>query len=629
MKAILSWFNDRTGLGDWWGGFAESPLPGGASWYRVWPCAVLFAFCVQAITGFFLWAYYSPSEQTAWESVYFLQYEVLGGWLLRAMHHYSAHVLLAMLILYVVHSIFRGAYRAPRELVFWATVGLGLCALAAVITGDLLSWDQNGYASTKTRTGFLTLLPWVGESLLKIAIGGPGPALGHLSLTRFFALHVGIFAAAFALLLLVRCILARRANAAEIAGTGWGGTSWGGSSMKSWGGSCTAAPYWPAQAWRNVAGCLLVMVVILVLSCQHGASLPHAGVPLGSPADTDPANSYAAARPEWFLVGVYEFSHWFPGQWAIVPIFLVPGLLVCIALAMPFVAKSVLGHFANIVFTVGLLIALAVLSYVSLAKDRADEKHQQAIGVEKQQAERVRELARHEGIPPTGALTLLRNDPKTQGPRLFTQQCASCHSHTVDVYDASPDDIASEKPSAPNLGRYASRLWLAGLLDAKRINGPEYFGNTKFRGGKMAGFVKDNLSELDAGEKENLKKVIMAVSAEAKLPSQQQLDARDAKAIAEGRKLLVDDFGCTDCHKFRDKPGAGEAPQLTGYGSPEWIAGIIRDPADKRFYGKLNDRMPAYAPSAADPAQHTLGPREIRLLTDWLRGDWYEEEPAE
>ncbi len=76
-------------------------------------------------------------------------------------------------------------------MVFWATVGLGLFALAAVLTGDLLSWDQNGYAATKTRTGFLTLLPWVGDSLLKLAIGGPGPALGHLTLTRFFALHVG------------------------------------------------------------------------------------------------------------------------------------------------------------------------------------------------------------------------------------------------------------------------------------------------------------------------------------------------------------------------------------------------------------------------------------------------------
>ena len=162
-------------------------------------------------------------------------------------------------------------------------------------------------------------------------------------------------------------------------------------------------------------------------------------------------------------------------------------------------------------------------------------------------------------------------------------------------------------------------------MDVKRINGPEYFGNTKLRGGKMAGFVKDSLSELDAGEKENLNKVIMAVSAEAKLPSQQQLDAKDAKAIAEGRKLLVDDFGCTDCHKFHDKGTQGDAPNLTGYGSPEWTAGVIRNPAAVRFYGKFNDRMPAYAASATDPTQNTLTTRQIELLTDWLRGQWYEE----
>ena len=102
-------------------------MPGGACWCKVMPCAIVFAFCVQAITGFFLWAYYSPSAQTAWESVYFLQSQVAGGWFLRAMHHYSAHVLLAMLMVQVVQSIITGAPTCPRELVFWATVGLGLC----------------------------------------------------------------------------------------------------------------------------------------------------------------------------------------------------------------------------------------------------------------------------------------------------------------------------------------------------------------------------------------------------------------------------------------------------------------------------------------------------------------------
>ena len=171
------------------------PVPGGACWCKVLPCAIVFAFCVQAITGFFLWAYYSPSADGLGKRL-FPANEVAGGWLLRAIHHYSAHVLLAH-----VDGPRRAEHPHRRRTASrgnWCSGppwDWGSAPLAAVLTGDLLSWDQNGYAATKTRTGFLAFLPLVGPSLLKIAIGGPGPALGHLTLTRFFALHVGVFAA--------------------------------------------------------------------------------------------------------------------------------------------------------------------------------------------------------------------------------------------------------------------------------------------------------------------------------------------------------------------------------------------------------------------------------------------------
>jgi ubiquinol-cytochrome c reductase cytochrome b subunit len=607
MKTLWSWLDDRTGMSNGFAWLADSPILGRACWCKVLPCTIVFTFCVQAITGFFLWCYYSPSAQTAWESVYYLQNEVAGGWLLRAIHHYSAHVLLALLMLAVVQTILVKGYRAPRELVFWATVGLGLCALAAILTGDLLSWDQNGYASTKTRTGFLSFLPIVGNELLKIAIGGPGPALGHLTVARFFALHVGLFSSAFIGLLLIRGVLARRANTAIVA-AGEG-----------------AVPYWPAQAWHSGVACFVVMILILLLSCQHGVTLPHAGVPLLSPADTDPANGYNAARPEWFLVGVYEFSHFFPGEWAIVPIFIVPGALVVVALAMPFLAKNALGQMFNVLFTVALLIALVGMSYHSLAKDRDNPEHQRAIAMEKRQAERVRVLAWNHGIPPTGALTLLQNDPKTQGPRLYSQNCASCHDAISKQPGHDPlDDIKASSSLAPNLAGFASRPWIAGLLDPKQIVGPDYFGNTKFRNGKMVGFVKETLAELDDEQKANLTKAIAALSAEANLPSQRDLDKKDAAMIEEGRRLIADDFGCTDCHKYRDKPGAGEAPDLAGYGSASWIADFMANPAAKRFYGKQNDRMPAYAPSAHS-AENILNAHQIEMLTNWLRGDWFEE----
>ena len=87
---LLSWLDDRTG----YKGFLQAALyehvPGGARWRYVWGSTLVFAFAVQMITGLFLWMHYSPSATTAWESVYFIQHEMWGGWLLRGIHHYTA-----------------------------------------------------------------------------------------------------------------------------------------------------------------------------------------------------------------------------------------------------------------------------------------------------------------------------------------------------------------------------------------------------------------------------------------------------------------------------------------------------------------------------------------------------------
>ena len=66
------------------------------------------------------------------------------------------------------------------------------------------------------------------------------------------------------------------------------------------------------------------------LSIQHGSSNshPYRGVALGSPADLDPMHSFDAARPEWAFRGLYQFSHYFPGEKAVIAIFVVPGAIL-------------------------------------------------------------------------------------------------------------------------------------------------------------------------------------------------------------------------------------------------------------------------------------------------------------
>jgi ubiquinol-cytochrome c reductase cytochrome b subunit len=140
----------------------------------------------------------------------------------------------------------------------------------------------------------------------------------------------------------------------------------------------------------------------------------------------------------------------------------------------------------------------------------------------------------------------------------------------------------------------------------------------------MARFLKENWENF---EPKDVEAACAALSAEAGLPAQREMDREDAAQISEGRKGIAKDMGCGDCHKFREKTsGASETPSLTGYGSREWLIGIINDAGHRRFYGKANDGMPVYADSSTEPANHVMSARDIGVLADWLRGDWYEAE---
>jgi hypothetical protein len=51
---------------------------------------------------------------------------------------------------------------------------------------------------------------------------------------------------------------------------------------------------------------------------------------------------------------------------------------------------------------------------------------------------------------------------------------------------------------------------------------------------------------------------------------------------------------------------------------------MISNPAHKQFYPDTNDGMPAFAEHEGDSPDNILSLKEIELIADWLRGDWYE-----
>ena len=572
MNRFLDWLDDRSGIRGIVKEALYEKVPGGARWRYVWGSCLTFAFFTQVVTGTLLWMSYSPSAQTAWESVYFIQYEVWGGWFLRGVHHYMAQAMIVLLVLHLMQVMIDGAYKAPRELNFWFGIALLGVTLALSLTGYLLPWDQKGFWATAVATNLIAEVPLIGPILQKIVVGGV--EYGHQTITRFFALHAGILPAALIGLVVAHVYLFRK-HGIHVKEPRPKKDSY----------------FWPDQILKDGVACLAVMLAVIILT------LYFKGAPLGPPAD--PSNEFPA-RPEWYFLFLFQLLKYVPAFWGAVIIPLVLGLLILI---QPFLGASRKGHQFNIGFWWCLLAGAAGLTFLAFSEDRANTNHGAAVKEAEWQASRVVQIAQEDGIPPAGAVTLLRNDHENRGRRIFAAHCASCHRYNG--HDGRGYSV-EEDPSAPELAGFASQDWLTKLLNYDHYTSIEYFGGTAFKDGTMA---KKVLKKYNKEEQKLLPQVAILLSDQAELPYQESLTDEKRESLMD---IFYDDLACIDCHDI-DSEGEGSAPDLTGYGSKKWMTDFIINPEHERFYGKKNDRMPAYG------RDNKLSPEEIEIVVDWIR----------
>src|SRR5713101_5054723 len=320
MNGLLNWLEHRTGFRKILHGALYENVPGGARWRYVWGSTLTFALAVQFITGVFLWMAYSPSSQTAWESVYYIQDIMTGGWLLRGLHHFTAHVMIVLLALHLMQVVIDGAYKAPREVNFWFGVVLLQLVLALSLTGYLLPWDQKGFWATKVATNLLAAVPAIGPGLQKIIVGGP--EYGHHTLTRLFALHAGLIPGLIVALLAGHIYLFRRHGlTAKEPRRG------------------PDAAFWPDQVLRDAVACLAVLATVLFLILRHRlfSSTGPLGAELGAPAN--PTEPFSAARPDWYFLFLFQFLKLFRSGTELWGAIIIPGLIMAVICLMPIIGR--------------------------------------------------------------------------------------------------------------------------------------------------------------------------------------------------------------------------------------------------------------------------------------------------
>jgi len=104
MKNITLWIIERTGLDKVWEALFERHVPeapGPAAWLYTLGSAALFIFIVQAVTGALLAMNYVPSPDHAYDSVRYINEQVVFGHFVRGLHHWGA----TFMVILVTHRV--------------------------------------------------------------------------------------------------------------------------------------------------------------------------------------------------------------------------------------------------------------------------------------------------------------------------------------------------------------------------------------------------------------------------------------------------------------------------------------------------------------------------------------------
>lgn len=187
MSRWKQWIVDRFGLEPIRQNTMDRRVPR-APWYYGDGASLLLLLGVLVVTGMMMTLTYTPSPDGAYDSVRAITDVMVMGGFIRALHYWSAGMMVVMVIFHLIRTILIGGYKFPREGTFLIGVIMLFAVLFMSITGYVLRWDARALFALNVILAHFQHVPVIGDELVLLVQGGP--ELGAAALTRLYALHV-------------------------------------------------------------------------------------------------------------------------------------------------------------------------------------------------------------------------------------------------------------------------------------------------------------------------------------------------------------------------------------------------------------------------------------------------------
>nr|AIG53254.1 cytochrome b [Ctenotus inornatus] len=270
--------------------FIDLPSPSNISAW--WNFGSLLGLCliVQVLTGLFLAMHYTADISSAFSSVAHICRDVQYGWLIRNLHANGASMFFICLYLHIGRGLYYGSY------MFKETWNIGvillLLVMATAFVGYVLPWGQMSFWGATVITNLLSVIPYIGTSLVEWIWGGF--SVDNATLTRFFTFH---FLLPFAIMgaSMLHLLFLHETGSNNPTGL----TS-----------NTDKIPFHPYYSYKDLLGATLFLMVLLLLALFS----PNL---LGDPENFTPANPLVTPphiKPEWYFLFAYAILRSIPNK---------------------------------------------------------------------------------------------------------------------------------------------------------------------------------------------------------------------------------------------------------------------------------------------------------------------------
>jgi ubiquinol-cytochrome c reductase cytochrome b subunit len=225
-------------------------------WSFMWGEIALYCFVVLVATGTYLAIFFEPSYHfvvyhgtyaplrgqrmsEAYQSAIDLSWKYKAGLLMRQTHHWAADVFIAAITVHLMRVFFTGAFRKPRELIYWGGLTILVLGVLEGYMGYSLIDDLLSGMGLAICWAVAMSIPVVGGPFATWLWDGPFPGPSAFE-SRLFIAHVFIVPILIALLIGMHLLLITLLHHTQFTGRG---------RRKE---NVVGAPAWPAYTFRSL-----------------------------------------------------------------------------------------------------------------------------------------------------------------------------------------------------------------------------------------------------------------------------------------------------------------------------------------------------------------------------------------